>query len=196
MNRPQSIFTCTIGLVLFLAGPAALLCTAADTGFDKTLTREGVSFKVTCANNGSINTLHLNVSGLKKGDAAISREIDGSVAGAEVGDLDGNGLPEVYVFISSAGSGSYGDVVAYSVNSDDELQAIALAPLEDDPQNLEGYMGHDNFTLTSKTLIRSFPIYRKNDPNSSPSGGKRQIRYGLVHTDKGFLLRPVCMSKQ
>jgi hypothetical protein len=196
MNRLQLLFTLTMGLVLLLVSPAPLLLAAAATGFDKTLTREGISFHITCANNSSLNTLHLDISGLKKGDETISKDIDGSVIGTEVGDLDGNGLPEVYIFISSAGSGSYGDVLAYSVSGDGALQAITLAPLEDDPQNREGYMGHDSFSLNKKTLIRSFPIYRKDDPNAAPGGGERQIRYGLVHTDKGFLLRPVCVSKQ
>jgi len=193
MNRLLIIFltTCSlIGSSLYSSG------LAEEQNFDKTITSQGIVFHITCPNNSSLNDMEMEVSGPKTEKKTIRRKIDGSIVQAVSGDLDKNGLPEIYIFISSAGSGSYGDVIAYSVTGDGSLQAITLAPLSDDPQNREGYMGHDTFSLNTSTLVRTFPVYKKGDPNAAPSGGTRQIRYSLVNTDKGFLLRPVCISKQ
>ena len=76
--------------------------------FDKTLTLQGISFRVVSVNQGSINRVTITSAGLGKDNQPVSREIDGTVTGAEVADLNGDGSPEIYVYVTSAGSGSYG----------------------------------------------------------------------------------------
>ena len=71
---------------------------------------QGVTFTVSSKGEGSVRQLTIATSGTPKAIAPIRQEILGSVSGVEVADLDANGLPEVYVFITSAGSGSYGAV--------------------------------------------------------------------------------------
>ena len=51
----------------------------------------------------------------------------GSVSGAEVADPNADGSPKVYV--TSAGSGSYGSLVAYAANHRKSLSEIVLPPL-------------------------------------------------------------------
>jgi hypothetical protein len=50
--------------------------------------------------------LTITPSGLSIANDVIKQEIDGSVTGAEVADVNADGSPEIYVYVNSAGSGS------------------------------------------------------------------------------------------
>jgi hypothetical protein len=113
------------------------------------------------------------------------------VTGAEIADLDADGAPEIYVYTHSAGSGSYGGLIAYAVGEGDSLSEIRLPPIEDDAEAARGYMGHDEFAVVENSLVRRFPIYREGDTNAGPSGGTRQIQYKLVAGESGRVLRKV-----
>lgn len=169
--------------------PAAEPTAEAPAGFSKTLALQGIEFTVESTNAGSINQLTITPSGLKIDNSVIRSEIDGSVIDAEVADLDANGSPELYVYVQSAGSGSYGSLVAYAVNNGMSLSAIYLAPLEDDAVNSKGYMGHDQFSVVENTLARRFPVYNEGDTNASPSGKTRQLEYKLIPGEAGWQLK-------
>lgn len=170
------------------ATPAA--ATTPPAGFDQTLELQGVTFRVTSANAGSINRLSIEPKGLKGDNAVIEQEIDGTVTMAEVADLDADGSPEVYVYVTSAGSGSYGSLAAYAANKGRSLTAIFLPPLTDDPKASKGYLGHDEFRVVENTLVRRFPVYRDGDTNAKPTGGTRQVQYKLKAGEAGWVLRP------
>ncbi|MCP9780612.1 MULTISPECIES: hypothetical protein [Cyanobium] len=122
--------------------------------------------------------------------APIRQEILGSVSGVEVADLDANGLPEVYVFITSAGSGSYGSMEGWALNKGRRsLSTIHMPELTG--QAAQGYQGHDEFAVVELTLARRFPIYRPGDNNAKPTGGTRQISYKLVPGEASWQLKPV-----
>jgi hypothetical protein len=163
---------------------------AQSTGFDRTLTEQGVSFHVTCPNAGSINTLRIQPSGLKDDNTLIERQIEGTVTAAEVTDLNVDGSPELYVYVTSAGSGSHGSLVAYAANKGKSLSEIYLPPIEEDKAAAKGYMGHDEFAVVESTLVRRFPVYKDGDTNSQPTGGTRQIQYKLKAGEAGWILRP------
>jgi hypothetical protein len=163
----------------------------AQGAFNKTLALQGVKAHVTCANEGSQNTLRIVPSGAVHNVRNIEQQIDGSVIGAEVADLDGNGTPEIYVFVQSAGSGSYGAVVGYTINTGATTSPIAIPELTDDPKASAGYMGRDRFSMTRDRLVRQFPIYREGDSNAAPSGGTRQVQYRLVRRDATWALQLV-----
>jgi hypothetical protein len=176
---------------------AAILATVVSTGaaaasrkLDRTLKLQGVTFRVVCANQGSANRLEIRASGLAKSVKPIVREIGGTVTGAEVADLDANGYPEIYVYVASAGSGSYGSVVGYAANRRKSLTEIYLAPITDDAKASKGYMGHDEFTVSEGALLRRFPVYKDGDANAAPTGGKRQVQYKLVAGEAGWVLKP------
>ena len=46
----------------------------------------------------------------------MEAEADGTITGMEIDDMDANGFPEIYVYVTSAGSGSYGSLIAYASN--------------------------------------------------------------------------------
>jgi hypothetical protein len=177
-----------------LGGLACLLLSlgvtepATGTTFDRTLELLGVSFRVTSANDSSVNELRIVPAGLEIDNTPIARTIEGTVAGAEAADLNGDGSPEIYVFITSAGSGSYGSLVAYAANRRKSLSEVYLAPFTQDVEASLGYQGHDRFTVAGNALVRRFPVYRAGDTNAAPTGGTRQLEYRLMPGEAGWIL--------
>ncbi|MEI7870435.1 MAG: PliI family lysozyme inhibitor of I-type lysozyme [Candidatus Methylumidiphilus sp.] len=159
-------------------------------GFDQTLSLQGINFHVTSANVGSLNRLRIVPKGLKGDNQPIEKEIDGTVTGAEVADLNVDGSPEIYVYATSAGSGSYGSLVAYAANKGKSLSEIYLPSLQDDAKAAKGYMGHDEFRVVENGLVRRFPVYGDKDTNAQPTGGTRQIQYKLKAGEAGWVLKP------
>ena len=112
----------------------------------------------------------------KSGDM-IERPISNPVVNAAVGDLNGDGFYEILIFTQSVGSGSYGDVIAYSSNRGKSWSEVSYPELSDKLK--QGYMGHDEFELVDNVLVRRFPLYLKNDSNANPKGKIRQIQYAM-----------------
>lgn len=163
--------------------------------FEQTLALKGIGFRVVSANTSTGNRVVITPSGLSGGNAPVSREVDGIVSGAEVADLDGDGRPEVYVFVRSGGSGSYGSLVAFGVRHPGQpLAEIHLLPISEDVEASRGYMGHDTFVISGNNVVRQFPLYRPGDRNATPTGGSRQIGYRLAPTETGWVLRRERMS--
>jgi hypothetical protein len=157
-------------------------------GFSQTVELQGISFRVTCLNNGSINILQVAPSGLAIDNTTIEQEIDGTVSGAEVADLNADGYPELYVYVTSAGSGSYGSLIAYGSNRNKSLSAIYFPSVSENEKLAKGYMGHDEFAVGEGALLHRFPIYREGDNNANPTGGMRQIQYKLTQGEAGWVL--------
>jgi hypothetical protein len=157
--------------------------------FDRSLELQGIRFRVTSSNGGSINTLHIVPTGIEIDNSPIVRTINGTVKGAEVADLNADGSPEIYVYITSAGSGSYGSLVAYSANRGKSLSEIYLPPLQQDKVASRGYMGHDEFAVGESALLHRFPVFRDSDTNANPTGGTRQLQYKLVPGEAGWILK-------
>ena len=131
---------------------------------------------VTASDAGSPNILTVRTV---DGDASASEEIDGTAYRAEIADLDSDQRPEVYIAVASAGSGSYGSLVAYVIEEDPSLSRILVPELGEDEAASDGYMGHDEFAVVETSLIRRFPLYAPGDVNAEPSGGTRNVVYKL-----------------
>lgn len=175
-----------------LAEPTRLECNQQDLeapGGCELGDRE-IRFEVWATSGSSLNQLRIRPSGLEADNSEITAELDGTAYKAELADLDGNGWPEIYVYISSAGSGSYGSLAAYAVNNGKSVTPIYLPPMEQTPEAADGYMGHDEFAVVENRLVRRFPVYRADDSNASPSGGTRQIQYRLEPAEAGWTLQP------
>ena len=162
---------------------------AANAPFEQTLALQGISFKVSATNQGSLNQLKIVPSGLAIDNSPIEREIDGSVTAAEVADINADGSPELYVYVTSAGSGSYASLVAYSANDKKSLSEIHLPALADNPTLSKGFMGHDELRTVEGVLVQRFPVYREDDSNAKPTGGTRQIQYKLVPGEATWQLK-------
>lgn len=179
------LLPCAAQATATLPAPGAL-----ETPFEQTLALHGIEFRVSCRNDSSLNRLEITPKGLTIDNQAIEREVDGTVTGAEVADLDRDGSPELYVFITSAGSGSYGSLVAYAANRRKSLSEIHLPSMEDHPAAAAlGYQGHDRFAVGRHHLIRRFPVYRSTDPQSAPTGGIRELQYRLTPGEAGWQLK-------
>ncbi|MDP4847944.1 MAG: PliI family lysozyme inhibitor of I-type lysozyme [Akkermansiaceae bacterium] len=188
MNIQQ---TPLLSLITLVACPFVSMAeeAAPAKGFDKKLSLQGLTFQVKCPNEGSLNKLTITPTGLEGENKPIVVEVDGSVTGAEVEDLDANGFPEIYVYVTSAGSGNYGSLVAYAANQKKSLTEIFLPDLGEDRVNSKGYMGHDQFAVGEGSLLRRFPLYKAGDSNANPTGKTRQLQYKLRAGEAGWILR-------
>jgi hypothetical protein len=171
------------------AAAAAEASPATGASFDRTLELQCIQFHVMSANNGSVNLLQIVTAGLETDNSPVVRRIDGTVTGAEVADLNSDGSPDIYVYVTSAGSGSYGSLVAYSANQRKSLSEIYLPPVTQDKAASRGYRGHDEFAVVERVLVQRFPIYRDTDTNAQPTGGTRQLQYKLVPGEAGWILK-------
>ena len=150
---------------------------------------QDVTFQVESPNDSSINKVI--VRGMTEAGTfgEVEVEADGAIVNVETEDLNADGYPEIYVYVSSAGSGSYGSLIAYASNRNKSISEIYLPPMEDDPALSTGYMGHDQFAVGEGALVRRFPVYRDGDTNAEPTGGTRQIQYRLESGEAGWILR-------
>lgn len=135
------------------------------------------------------DSLYIETKGKEIPTQTVQRDMMGyTVIGSEVGDLNIDGRPEVMVYLSSDGSGSYGCLMGYSITKDAQLLALELPDLSLDKKNSKGYMGHDEFAIVENTFCRRFPVYKDGDTNANPTGGTRQIQYKLPKTDGAYTL--------
>ena len=168
---------------------AAAASEAAKPGFKQEFELNGVRFVVEATNEGSMNNLTITPSGLSEVNDVISREIDGSVTNAELGDINADGSPEIYVWVNSAGSGSYATPIGYSANNNKSLSEIYFPPISEDAVNSKGYMGHDEFAVVEGVVAQRFPIYKDGDTNAQPSGKMRQLQYKLTAGEAGWVMK-------
>lgn len=143
-----------------------------------------IRFDIMSTRMASNNTLRIMISGLENGPQTETAKVDGVVVSQQVADLNGDNAPELYIITTSDGSGSYGNIIAYSSNNNKSVSPIYLPDL-----NFKGYMGHDRFEVKEDRIERTFPVYNDDDPNCCPKGGKHTIVYKLVAGEAGWILR-------
>jgi hypothetical protein len=136
----------------------------------------------------SLSTIEVRTEGFEHNFGEVFEDRD-PISNVFVADLDGNGFDEIYIVTTAAGSGSYGSLLGFASNKDKSLSMIHFPEKREGDAHLEGYMGHDTFTIESRKLVRLFPIYNKGDTNESPTGGRRKLVYGLVPGEAGWQLR-------
>ncbi len=150
------------------------------TIFKRTVSLQGISFSIATQKNGVETELTVTPHGLEIDNSAVTQTIDGNVVDTDIEDLNADGSPEVLIYTQSDGSGSYGNVIGFSVNNKKSMTQIYFPPITDNKELSKGYMGHDEFTIIETTLAQRFPIYKEGDSNANPTGGIRQITYKLV----------------
>jgi hypothetical protein len=107
----------------------------------------------------------------------IEAQRDGMISGVWLADLDKNGILELVVATSSAGSGTYGSVHVYQRRRG-SFAPLGLATLNE--RQRDGYMGHDVFAVEDDCLYRSYPVYVEGDTNAAPTGGKAVFWYSIA----------------
>lgn len=171
---------------LVLAAMATSLFAEEAGSYNQKLELQGTTFSVSTTNSRSQNKLTIAADGLKQKATPIINGIEGIVTGADLADLNNDGSPEVYVYVTSAGSGSYGSLVAPAGNNKQNLSDIYLPDITEDKKLGAGYLGHDEFSVVESVLGRRFPVYRPSDTSNKPTGGIRQIAYKLVPGEAGW----------
>jgi hypothetical protein len=169
--------------------PAAAATPPVPAGFDRQLELNGIGFHVTSPNVAASNTVDVTPAGLEIDNSPFTWDADGAVTGAEVADLDADGSPEIYVYVTSTDADARGSVVAFSANKRKSLSSIYLPPIADTPAAAQGYRGHDDFAVVEGSLVRRFPIYAGEGAAASPTGKTRQLQYKLVPGEAGWLLK-------
>jgi hypothetical protein len=146
--------------------------------FRKSLSFKNFSFIVTAKGKGSLQQLSIQPAGLSVDQQPIIVNAE-PVVGAEVGDFNRDGFPELVIFTQSAGSGSYGKVLAYSVNNGKSISQVSFLATNENPRINNGYRGHDQFAVVNNQLVQTFPIFEKDDTNSKRKGKNRVVTYKL-----------------
>lgn len=149
---------------------------APAVSYQKQLQRGDYSFAVQTLGAGSQRQLVWRAERLGRELASMTDNIEGTVLDAQVTNLNNDDYPELLVFVADAGSGSYGRLVGYEFLSRGR-RPLTLPTLEGPAA--EGYLGHDAFRVEGRRIIRTFPVYRPDDPNSTPSGGTRTVVYEM-----------------
>jgi hypothetical protein len=188
-NTPSRDFF-PMKLVLVVLALCVSFSTYADDFFAQRVLQD-VTFQIESPNNSSINLVTVRAESATDLIGAIEIEADGTITDVEIADLNVDGFPEIYVYVNSAGSGSYGSLIAYASNRNQSLSEIYLPTIEEGSAEADGYMGHDEFRVVENNFVQRFPVYRLGDPNAAPSGGIRQIQYKLEAGEAGWVLRKV-----
>ncbi|WP_324670831.1 PliI family lysozyme inhibitor of I-type lysozyme [Hymenobacter sp. GOD-10R] len=163
--------------------PATPAVSPTAVSFHKEVTEDGHRFVVETKGEGSQRQLILSAEKGGRDLTTNTQALNGTVTDVVATDLNDDKSPELLIFVSDAGSGSYGQVVAYSFLSQSR-QALTVPDLAG--AAAEGYQGQDVFKVQGQELLRSFPLYKPADPNCCPSGGTRTVRYKLPATGAAF----------
>ena len=171
-------------VAMFFSTVVLISCSDTQSGSSKDLktyqTKSGKTIIIseTHPTGQSLSTIEISTKGFEHNYSEIYRDKD-PISDVFVTDLDGNGFDEIYIITTSAGSGSYGTVLGFASNKDKSLSMINFPEIQESDKNFEGYMGHDTFKIKDQKLLRTFPIYNKDDTNNHPTGGTRKLVYGL-----------------
>ncbi|OJU62929.1 MAG: hypothetical protein BGO01_11075 [Armatimonadetes bacterium 55-13] len=157
----------------------SLAMLSQSAGFDsKTWMYMGAKIHVTVGKkeSGSIGSYLVSVvaPGGKRGTVRADR--DGSLVGAWAADIDGDKKLEVIVATQSAGNGSYGKAGVFSWTGS-SLKAKVVPELN--RTQLNGYRGHDTFSVSRNTLYRSFPVYTQKGNSPAKKVGTRTLKLNL-----------------
>ena len=112
------------------------------TKFSRVLNLQDVGFNVSSIEKDGKNTLTIFTFGLQEREYNETFNIDGEeVTNVEVEDLNSDGSPELFVFTQSAGSGSYGNVYAFSVNNRKSMSQVYFQPTTENSEINKGIYG-------------------------------------------------------
>lgn len=153
------------------------------TGYLKSLTYKDYLFIV----EEKDGQLTVKPIGLSETNAPLVETIKGDVTNAEIGDLNNDSFPELFVY-TQHGDQLQGQVYGYSVNAGKSMSTVNTPLVKDLKDVNEGYQGHDEFAMVEGTFVQRFPIYI----DGQPSGKTKQIQFGL---EEGEAMRQLVVDK-
>jgi hypothetical protein len=169
-------------LLLNTPSASAESTTLRVVAYTQKLSLHGISFDI----SSSGNTLCIVPSGLKTDNSPIEHTIDGVVTGADIGDINVDKSPEIYIYIKTKDNTS---LISYSANKNKSLSEIYLPPFTDDPKLAKGYRSHNEIALVENVVAQRFPIFKDGDSDDKPTGGVRQLQYKLMQGEASWTLK-------
>jgi hypothetical protein len=158
--------------------------TPGDVAFSRDLSQGEYRFQI--QSNTLDNGQQLTIK-TRRGDALVTDPIrlnvKGNVTDAVMGDLNGNGNPELYVF-TGGGTASMGGVEAF------EFVDKSFRPIQAPPKLSSdlaaGYKGQDKYEIRGNHLVRTYPVYSGTDASATATGQSQTIEYQL--NSEGMLM--------
>lgn len=139
--------------------------------------------------NSTMRDLILAVGSKKdttQADTTIERDVKGQLRNMMIADLDGNGKPELYLYMLSEGTGRFGKIYGYDLTG--KVARISTYSL--DTMQQAAYRGQDTFFIKGKMLVRSFPAFREGDPDALTATTRGIINYQLKNERDTLKLIP------
>lgn len=164
--------------------------TPGPVAFEKKLEKDGIAFAVSSPNVAKGNEVRVVPKGLEIVNDPVSLPVEGRAFDADMADLDGDGSPEVYVFVRGAKESI--TLAAWSANRRKSLSTIFLPPLTQFQGAAEGYRGGDFMMVSGNRLVHTFPIH---GADGKPTGKRRQLDYKLVPGEASWQLALDKMSE-
>ncbi|WP_417589920.1 hypothetical protein [Owenweeksia hongkongensis] len=144
------------------------------TIYSKVLTHGEIGFNISTTPDGEAVKLTIAPIGLSVDNTPFIKKISGKVTNSEIGDMNGDGFPELLVY-TKAGENNTGNVEAVFTNGGKSISLIYFRPTAEDSRISTGYNGHDEFKLIDNQLRQRFPIYE----NGKATGRTRQAMYSF-----------------
>ena len=158
---------------------AAASETTKSEPFKKTVELHGIHFVVESPNSGADNSVTITPSGLAVSNEPIVVKIAGEVSDADVGDLNVDQSPEIYVFYRERDGLKRARVVGYSANNKKSLSEISLREPSIEMPEYAGYKGEDEMIVIENVLSHRFPIFDGTGPDAKKTGKTRIIQYKI-----------------
>jgi hypothetical protein len=98
---------------------------------------------------------------------------------AQVGDLNTDRSPEVYVFVRERDGIGRVNVIAYATNARKSMSEFSLREPDVQTKEYTGYNGGDQFEVVENTLARRFPLYEATGGELRKNGKTRVVQYKI-----------------
>lgn len=185
MNKKILALTAVLSLGIFsvasandnmtFSQPVKLLKHNVQSGFEKEFEWNDVDYSVQEKNNQLIFEFN---------DKKIieKHDIKGyHVTGAEIGDLNGDNYPEIFVYLKADNMEPKMRLIGYSSNNGKSMSQVYL-PQPDEANVQEaykGFRGFDEMGIVENTFCRRFPIIENKDGALYMNGMMRQIQFKM-----------------
>ncbi len=145
----------------------------ATNPYSQELKYESLNFVISAPQSANGNEVTITPSGLANSNDPIIWPVEGIVTKSEAADIDGDDSPELLVVTQSPDK--KGHAYVFSTFNKKSMGMVNLPDFTENPKNLLGYNGMDEFALVETKFIHLFPLYE----NGNPTGKTRQLQYSL-----------------
>lgn len=180
-----------------LAGMTAAACAADNFSYSAPVDLRQNRQQDTFARSFTWNDVHYSVTEgqykliftFNDGKYTETHDITGyHVSKAEMGDINGDGQPELFVYLKSDKHRPQMKFIGYSSNNGRSMSRVYLPEPQLGGEAYKGYAGFDEMFIKDNTFCRRFPLVKKADGKTYLSGMLRQIDYKLVNGEAGRIL--------